>query len=77
MDNDKLNVVRAKVMNMSSSSTPEFVQSIIDVVTDLLVELLNQRGLTLEEFRARRTQLVQDEQVFIDTELEKFVNNES
>lgn len=49
--------------------TPEEIQDYIDIATEVLVEILQQRGLTAEEFRARRKQITAEEQNAITEEL--------
>lgn len=50
---------------------PEEIQEYIDIATEALVEVLNERGLTAEEFHARRKQIVSEEQTAITEELKK------
>ena len=50
--------------------SPEEIQAYIDIATEALVEILQQRGMTPEEFRARRHQIVQEEKAAIAKELD-------
>lgn len=60
---------QASLLNPSSS--PDFVQTLISTLTDFLVEVLSQRGLTLEEHRARRQAISDAEKSFIDAEIQR------
>lgn len=51
--------------------TPEEIQDFIEIAEEFLVEILQQRGLTAEEFRARRKQIIAAEHEEIAAEREK------
>lgn len=54
-----------------AGKTPEEIQEYIDIATEALVEILQERGMTAEEFHARRKQIVGEEQKAISEELSK------
>lgn len=49
---------------------PEEIQEYIDIATEALVEILQQRGMTAEQFRERRKQIVAEEKEAIAGELD-------
>lgn len=49
--------------------SPEEIQDYIDIATEALVEVLNERGLSADEFHAQRKQIVSEEQAAITEEL--------
>lgn len=49
--------------------TPEEIQDYIDIATEALVEILGQQGMTAEQFRERRHQIVEEEKRIIADEL--------
>lgn len=56
--------------------TPEEIQDYIDIATEALIEILQQRGMTADESRARRKQIVAEEQTAIAAEREKLDESE-
>lgn len=57
--------------------TPEEIQDYIDIATEALVEILNQRGMTAEQFREHRKGIVIEEQEFIESERRKLAEAEA
>lgn len=55
-----------------ATATAEEVQAYIDIATSLLVDLLNARGLSLEQWREFRKNIVAEEKQFIQSEIERF-----
>lgn len=56
--------------------TPEEIQDYIDIATEALVEILTERGMTVDQFRARRKQITSDEKDAIAAEREKLDGQE-
>ncbi|MGE0133054.1 MAG: hypothetical protein AB7U82_33675 [Blastocatellales bacterium] len=56
--------------------TPEELQEFIEIAEEFLVEILQQRGLTVDELRERRKQIVTEEKAEIAAEREKLDGNE-
>lgn len=52
--------------------SPEELQEYINIATEFLVELLSQRGFTVEQLRERRKQITSAEIEFIDAEIAKY-----
>ncbi len=50
--------------------SPEEIQEYIDIATEALVEILEQQGMTAEQFRERRHQIVAEEKEAIAEELD-------
>lgn len=69
--NDKFVEIRTKAANLSSSSSPEEVQALINTAESLLGDLLRNRGLTVDEFRGLTKDIIKSETEFIDSEVAK------
>lgn len=55
--------------NLTPASAPEQVQALLDIGVAFLVEMLTMRGQTIEEWRAFRKTVIEQETAFIDAEL--------
>ena len=66
-----LNDVKAVSPDLDYASTPQQIQSYIDILTEFLSDILSRRGSSIEEWNRFRKDTVASELQVIDEELRK------